>query len=134
MTALRQCDNRAGDVEDADGQVDLLRTVGVSPGERHCAPLARKPTLARRRGIPHYIGGKPPVATSDEKGPHLCGPFCGAAGNRTRVLRHSLKASPCAVRYVSTRISWSRKLARMTIPVAVSVPMSPATELIGGSL
>ena len=23
---------------------------------------------------------------------------CGAAGNRTRVLRHSLKASPCAVR------------------------------------
>ena len=33
-------------------------------------------------------------------------PFsCGAAGNRTRVLRHSLKASPCAVRYASTRIS-----------------------------
>lgn len=58
----------------------------------------------------------------------------GAAGNRTRVLRHSLKASPCAVRYVSTRISWSRELARMTIPVAVGVPMSPATELTGGSL
>ena len=56
---------------------------------------------------------------------------CGAAGNRTRVLRHSLKASPCAVRYASTRISRSRELARMTIPVAVSVPMSPATELIG---
>jgi hypothetical protein len=31
--------------------------------------------------------------------------FCGAAGNRTRVLRHFLEASPCAVRYVSTRIS-----------------------------
>jgi hypothetical protein len=30
---------------------------------------------------------------------------CGAAGNRTRVLRHSLEASPCAVRYASTRIS-----------------------------
>ena len=29
----------------------------------------------------------------------------GAAGNRTRVLRHSLEASPCAVRYASTRIS-----------------------------
>ena len=29
----------------------------------------------------------------------------GAAGNRTRVLRHSLKASPCAVRYASARIS-----------------------------
>lgn len=55
----------------------------------------------------------------------------GAAGNRTRVLRHSLKASPCAVRYVSARISWSHGLARMTIPVAVGVPMSPATELIG---
>lgn len=55
----------------------------------------------------------------------------GAAGNRTRVLRHSLKASPCAVRYVSARISWSRELARMTIPVAVGVPMSPATELLG---
>lgn len=58
----------------------------------------------------------------------------GAAGNRTRVLRHSLKTSPCAVRYVSARISWSREPARMTIPVAVGVPMSPATELIGGSL
>jgi hypothetical protein len=60
-----------------------------------------------------------------------CCYFSGAAGNRTRVLRHSLKASPCAVRYVSARISWSRELARMTIPVAVGVPMSPATELIG---
>ena len=39
-----------------------------------------------------------------------------------------------AVRYASTRISWSRKQARMTIPVAVNVPISPATELIGGSL
>ena len=55
----------------------------------------------------------------------------GAAGNRTRVLRHSLKTSPCAVRYASTRISQSRELAEMTIPVAVSVPISPATELIG---
>ena len=59
---------------------------------------------------------------------------CGAAGNRTRVLRHSLKASPCAVRYASTRISRSREPARMTIPVAVSVPLSPATGLNGGSL
>ncbi|UKN42606.1 hypothetical protein MLPF_2177 [Mycobacterium lepromatosis] len=58
----------------------------------------------------------------------------GAAGNRTRVLRHSLKASPCAVRYASTRISWSRALAKMTIPVAVGVPTSPATEPIGRSL
>ena len=44
---------------------------------------------------------------------------CGAAGNRTRVLRHSLKTSPCAVRYVSTRISRSREQAEMSIPVAV---------------
>lgn len=58
----------------------------------------------------------------------------GAAGNRTRVLRHSLEASPCAVRYVSTRISCSREQVRMTIPVAVSVPISPATELSGRSL
>ena len=34
----------------------------------------------------------------------------------------------------SERISWSRELARMTIPVAVHVPMSPATGLTGGSL
>jgi hypothetical protein len=61
-------------------------------------------------------------------------PHGGAAGNRTRVLRHSLKASPCAVRYASTRVSRSRELAGMTTPVAVCVPMSPATELIGGSL
>lgn len=59
---------------------------------------------------------------------------CGAAGNRTRVLRCSLKASPCAVRYVSTWISRSREQAEMTIPVAVGVPMSPATGLTGGSL
>ena len=31
--------------------------------------------------------------------------YCGAAGNRTRVLRHFLEASPCGVRYASTRIS-----------------------------
>ena len=46
--------------------------------------------------------------------------FCysgGAAGNRTRVLRHSLKTSPCAVRYASTWISCSREQVRMTIPV-----------------
>ena len=49
--------------------------------------------------------------------------LCGAAGNRTRVLRHSLKTSPCAVRYVSTRISQSRKQAEMTIPVAVICPV-----------
>ena len=61
-------------------------------------------------------------------------PSGGAAGNRTRVLRHSLKASPCAVRLVSTRISQSCEQAEMTIPVAVIVPMSSATELIGGSL
>ena len=47
----------------------------------------------------------------------------GAAGNRTRVLRHSLKTSPCAVRYVSTWISQSRKQAEMTIPVAVVCPV-----------
>ena len=58
----------------------------------------------------------------------------GAAGNRTRVLRHSLKTSPCAVRYVSTRISRSREPAEMTIPVAVNVPIRPATERIGVSL
>ena len=47
---------------------------------------------------------------------------CGAAGNRTRVLRHSLEASPCAVRYVSTWISRSREQDEMTIPVAVWCP------------
>ena len=46
----------------------------------------------------------------------------GAAGNRTRVLRHSLKTSPCAVRCVSTWISQSREQAEMTIPVAVWCP------------
>ena len=58
--------------------------------------------------------------------PGLVGPdlllFGGAAGNRTRVQRHSLEASPCAVRYVSTRISRSREQVRMTIPVAVWCP------------
>jgi hypothetical protein len=71
---------------------------------------------------------------SDIFRPLTCTFSGGAAGNRTRVLRHSLKASPCAVRYASARISRSREPARMTIPVAVYVPMSPATELIGGSL
>jgi hypothetical protein len=52
-------------------------------------------------------------------GLHLSG---GAAGNRTRVQRHSLKASPCAVRVVSTRISQSCEQAEMTIPVAVWCP------------
>lgn len=61
----------------------------------------------------------------------LFGHQSGAAGNRTRVLRHSLKASPCAVRYASTRISRSHEPAGMTIPVAVDVPMCPATEHIG---
>ena len=58
----------------------------------------------------------------NEEGPPSLGAFLvlgGAAGNRTRVLRHSLKASPCAVRYVSTRISRSREQDEMTIPVAV---------------
>lgn len=50
---------------------------------------------------------------------HLLG---GAAGNRTRVLRHSLKASPCAVRLALTRISRSRELAGTAIPVAVWCP------------
>src|SRR6185503_16457877 len=50
---------------------------------------------------------------------HLSG---GAAGNRTRVQRHSLEASPCAVRYASTRVSRSREPAEMTIPVAVGCP------------
>ena len=54
------------------------------------------------RELPEILSGDQPSKT---KGPHLCGPFGGAAGNRTRVLRHSLEASPCAVRYVSTRIS-----------------------------
>ncbi len=48
-----------------------------------------------------------PHRNEDRPG-HMCPGLsigCGAAGNRTRVLRHSLKASPCAVRYVSTRIS-----------------------------
>jgi hypothetical protein len=66
-----------------------------------------------------------------DKSYYNCRSNSGAAGNRTRVLRHSLKASPCAVRYASTRISRSRKPAEMTIPVAVSVPMRPATERIG---
>lgn len=44
---------------------------------------------------------------------------CGAAGNRTRVLRRLTRASPCAVRYVSTWISRSREPAEMTIPVTV---------------
>jgi hypothetical protein len=64
--------------------------------------------------------------TANENRPGLVALTCiftgGAAGNRTRVLRHSLKASPCAVRYVSTRISCSREQVRMTIPVAVWCP------------
>lgn len=69
------------------------------------------------------------MAVASANGPPTW-PFGGAAGNRTRVLRHSLKASPCAVRYASARISRSRELAEMTIPVAVVVPRSPATGLI----
>ncbi len=49
--------------------------------------------------------------------------FGGAAGNRTRVLRRLAKASPCAVRYVSTWISRSREQAVMTIPVTVGCPI-----------
>ena len=55
----------------------------------------------------------------------------GAAGNRTRVLRHSLKASPCAVRYVSTWISCSREQVRMTIPVAVWCPRTSRDRTYG---
>jgi hypothetical protein len=44
---------------------------------------------------------------------------CGGAGNRTRVLRRFTRASPCAVRYASTRIHRSREQAGVTIPVAV---------------
>src|ERR1700757_5432959 len=58
----------------------------------------------------------------ERKYPLTCQLTGGAAGTRPRVLRHVLEASPCAVRCVSTRISRSRGLAGMTIPVAVRCP------------
>src|SRR5271165_3183045 len=63
----------------------------------------------------------PPTGAGPRHAPAAALPG-GAAGNRTRVLRHVLKASPCAVRCASTRISRSRELAGMTIPVAVWCP------------
>src|SRR5690606_14858563 len=46
-------------------------------------------------------------------------PRRGGAGNRTRALRRFARASPCAVRFASTRIHRSRGQAGVTIPVAV---------------
>ena len=53
-------------------------------------------------------------------------PTRGAAGNRTRVLRHFARASPCAVRTgISTRLSGSGKHVRMMSPVSGKMSDSP---------
>jgi hypothetical protein len=84
----------------------VLTLTDPNAGHRpaHCAKILTRVLIKRK------------LARACDSDQHLLG---GAAGNRTRVLRHSLKTSPCAVRYVSTRISRSRKQAEMTIPVAV---------------
>ncbi len=80
------------------------------------------------------VGASPPQNTAKRETAHALHehepPSSGAAGNRTRVLRRVFRASPCAVRCVSARISGSRERARMTIPVAVCCPV-PLRDRVG---
>ena len=91
---------------------------GPGPGEGPEHPRRQTGLATSGRGTrPALPGpGHPPVGEPrDGREPNLISAACtsasdqlfccGAAGNRTRVLRHSLEASPCAVRYASTRIS-----------------------------
>ena len=110
-------------VSDNGDQVYVVRdtfdtTFTIEVGEERALGIGeQQPRLQlSRSGVSSYVDGKRKLARAHGSDQFV---FSGAAGNRTRVLRHSLKASPCAVRYVSTRISWSHELARMTIPVAV---------------
>jgi hypothetical protein len=68
---------------------DSLRRSATESGDRseptrHRNPLSPGATVNQSTG--RTIGdGKPArPLTREEKGPHLCGPFCGGAGNRNR--------------------------------------------------
>jgi len=105
-----------------------LRHVIVLPRDRRrsCAgpagAAAQRPSNRHHRtaGLP---GARPPeqiyrsgprLALFASRGP----PRRGGAGNRTRVLRRFVRASPSAAHYASTRPSGSREQVRMTGPVA----------------
>ena len=86
-------------------------------------PTACNATSSRRATAPESTvaaSSPPPLRVGGRKGRHG-----GGAGNRTRVLRRFTRASPCAVRAVSTRIHRSCGRAGVTIPVAVRCPCPP---------
>jgi Phage integrase family len=94
-------------------------TCGVGEAQRSCRETGLLCESAGRSIVPTRSGQK-----KKTRRPLTCGfPKRGAAGNRTRVLRRFSRASPCAVRLASARISRSCEPAEMTIPVAVRCPV-----------
>ena len=115
--------------DDFRGQPPPSHTPLTGTSSRHRPHPLRpgKTTTGAGPGVSAGFGARDQGCLGNDEGPRpVAGALhCGAAGNRTRVLRHFTKASPCAVRYVSTWTSGSREQVRMTVPVAVWRPAPP---------
>ena len=92
-------------------------------------PTARRPPPAAAACPAAWLGPTGPPPQGSKEGPQREVPGRGAghvehdgggAGNRTRVLRRLVRASPSAARYASTRPHRSHERVGVTGPVAVS--------------